>query len=43
MKIKYLNFKNQWLEEKKDLLPIIDKILESGDYVGVNASEVIKT
>ena len=26
MKIKYLNFKNQWLEEKKDLLPIIDKI-----------------
>ena len=42
MKIKYLNFKNQWLEEKKDLLPIIDKILESGDYVGVNASEVIK-
>ena len=42
MKIKYLNFKNQWLEEKKDLLPIINKILENGDYVGINASEVVK-
>tara|TARA_Y200000002_G_scaffold361762_1_gene348155 strand:+ start:2681 stop:3799 length:1119 start_codon:yes stop_codon:yes gene_type:complete len=42
MKIKYLNFKNQWLEEKKFLLPIINDILESGEYVGINASEVIK-
>ena len=41
MKIKYLNFTQQWKEEKKNLLPIINNILEKGEYVGVNASEVV--
>ena len=32
--IPYINLSAQWEEEKKDLLPIIEKILSSGQYVG---------
>ncbi len=34
MKIPYVNLKSQWEEEKNDLIPIIDKVLSSGVYVG---------
>ena len=33
-KIPYVNLKKQWLEERDELLPIIDKVLESAQYVG---------
>jgi dTDP-4-amino-4,6-dideoxygalactose transaminase len=33
-KIPYVNLKNQWKEERKDLLPLIDSVLGSGQYVG---------
>ena len=42
MRVNYLNFTHQWKEERKKLLPIITNILESGDYVGVKAREVVK-
>jgi dTDP-4-amino-4,6-dideoxygalactose transaminase len=32
--IPYVNLKNQWKEERKDLLPLIDSVLGSGQYVG---------
>ena len=32
--IPYVNLGLQWMQEKKNLLPIIDKILSSGQYVG---------
>jgi len=32
--IPYVNLKAQWKDEKKDLIPIIDKVLSSGVYVG---------
>ncbi len=34
MKIDYVNLKTQWLNERKDLLPIIDKVLSTGEFVG---------
>ncbi len=34
MMIPYVNLKKQYLDERKVLLPIIDKILQSGEYVG---------
>ncbi len=40
MKIPYVNLKAQWENEKKDLIPIIDKVLSSGVYVG--GSEIDK-
>ena len=33
-KIPYVNLKNQWKEERKYLLPLIDSVLGSGQYVG---------
>lgn len=34
MNIPFVNLKAQWEDEKKDLIPIIDKVLSSGVYVG---------
>ena len=33
-RIPYVNFQSQWKEEKDDLLPIIEKVLSSGQYIG---------
>ena len=33
-RIPYVNLQKQWLEERDDLLPIIDKVLESAQLVG---------
>jgi len=33
-RIPYVNLQEQWLEERSDLLPIIDKVLESAQFVG---------
>ena len=33
-RIPYVNLQKQWLEERDDLLPIIDKVLESAQFVG---------
>ena len=38
--IPYVNLKSQWIENKNKLLPIISKIIESGEYVG--GEEVFK-
>lgn len=40
MKIPYINFSLQWEKEKKSLGPIIDNVLEKGNFVG---GEEIKT
>ena len=40
MKIDYVNLKKQWLSERKYLLPIIEKVLATGEFVG--GSEIIK-
>ena len=33
-KIDYINLEGQWLEEKSDLMPIIDGVMSSGVFVG---------
>ena len=33
-KINYINLASQWEDERKELLPIIDKVLSSGQYIG---------
>tara|TARA_B110000008_G_scaffold272133_1_gene304456 strand:- start:877 stop:2007 length:1131 start_codon:yes stop_codon:yes gene_type:complete len=33
-RIPYVNLQKQWLEEKDDLLPIIEKVLESAQFIG---------
>ena len=33
-RIPYVNLKKQWHDERDDLLPIIDKVLESAQLVG---------
>lgn len=33
-RISYVNLNKQWLDEREDLLPIIDKVLESAELVG---------
>jgi dTDP-4-amino-4,6-dideoxygalactose transaminase len=33
-RIPYVNLKKQWLEERDELLPIIDRVLESAQFVG---------
>ena len=33
-RIPYVNLQAQWKEEKDDLLPIIEKVFSSGQYVG---------
>jgi dTDP-4-amino-4,6-dideoxygalactose transaminase len=42
MKVRYLNLADQWLEEKKKLLPIISKTLDTGNFVGVQGKEIQK-
>lgn len=37
--IPYVNLKKQWLENKKELLPIITRIIETGLYIGGNEVE----
>ena len=32
-KIPYVNLSAQWEDEKKDLLPIIESVLKSGEYI----------
>jgi dTDP-4-amino-4,6-dideoxygalactose transaminase len=34
IRVSYVNLKKQWLEERDELLPIIDKVFESAQYVG---------
>jgi dTDP-4-amino-4,6-dideoxygalactose transaminase len=41
-KIPYVNLKNQWETEREDLLPIIDKALSSGKYVGGEEVEIFE-
>ena len=38
MTIHYVNLNEQWRSEKNDLLPIIEKVLNSGKYV--NSSDI---
>jgi dTDP-4-amino-4,6-dideoxygalactose transaminase len=33
-RIPYVNLQKQWLEERNDLLPIIDKVFESAQFIG---------
>jgi len=33
-RIPYINLQKQWLEEREELLPIIDKVFESAQFVG---------
>ena len=42
MKVKYLNFKEQWLEDQKNLLPVIKEVFSSGQYVGSMNKRIIK-
>ena len=42
MKVNFLNFEKQWHSERKKLLPIVDNVMSSGQYVGVNCEEVVK-
>ena len=42
MRVKYLNFIEQWKEESRDLLPLINKVLSSGKYIGINTEDIIK-
>ncbi len=41
-KIPYINLGAQWAEEKGELLPIIDKVLSSGQYIGGREIEVLE-
>jgi dTDP-4-amino-4,6-dideoxygalactose transaminase len=41
-KIPYVNIKNQWKEERDELLPIIDRVLSSGQYVGGEEVEIFE-
>jgi dTDP-4-amino-4,6-dideoxygalactose transaminase len=34
IRIPYVNLQKQWLDERDDLLPIIDKVLESAELIG---------
>jgi len=42
MKVNYLNLVNQWKEEEKYLIPILKRVMSSGQYVGVKAREINK-
>ena len=33
-RVPYVNLKKQWLDERDELLPIIDKVFESAQFVG---------
>ncbi|MDA8855483.1 DegT/DnrJ/EryC1/StrS family aminotransferase, partial [Candidatus Pseudothioglobus singularis] len=41
-KIPYVDLKNQWKEERDELLPIIDRVLSSGRYVGGEEVEIFE-
>jgi dTDP-4-amino-4,6-dideoxygalactose transaminase len=41
-KIPYVNLKNQWRDERADLLPLIDSVLESGQYIGGDQLETFE-
>ena len=40
MKVKYLNFIEQWREEKRQLLPVLLNVMDSGQYVGIRGKEI---
>jgi len=42
MIVKYLNFSKQWKEERKFLLPLMDRVFLKGHYVGTKAEEIHK-
>ena len=33
MHIKYLNFKEQWADDKKSIIPIMKKVFSSGNFI----------
>ena len=39
MKVPYVNLAAQWEQEREQLLPIIDRILSSGAYIGGESIE----
>lgn len=41
-KIPYVNLAEQWKEEREDLLPILENILSSGQYIGGNEVEQLE-
>lgn len=41
-KIPYINLGSQWAEEKEGLLPILDKVLSSGQYIGGKEVELLE-
>jgi dTDP-4-amino-4,6-dideoxygalactose transaminase len=43
MKVPYVNLPAQWEMEKADLLPIIEKVLASGNYIGGKPVEEFET
>ena len=43
MEIPYVNLSAQWKEERDQLFPIIESILESGQYVGSKEIEQLET
>jgi dTDP-4-amino-4,6-dideoxygalactose transaminase len=42
MSIPYVNLQAQWVQEKKDLLPIIEQVLASGQYIGGSVVETFE-
>ncbi len=43
LKIPYVNLKAQWESEKSELMPIIESVLASGNYVGGDAVDQFET
>ena len=43
IEVPYVNLSAQWNEERDDLLPIIESILESGQYVGSKEIEQLES
>lgn len=42
MSIPYVNLQAQWAQEKQDLLPIIEQVLASGQYIGGSVVETFE-
>ena len=42
MKISYVNLSSQWNKEKKLLMPIINKVLQNGNYVNGNEIKIFE-
>ena len=38
--IPYVNLKAQWIDERASLLPLIEKVLASGNYVGASICNI---